>query len=295
MRETGDLRVLLGDAVARVDHDQAHIRALDGELCAHDGEFLDAVVHAGLAADAGGVDKDVFAVFILKAGVDAVARRTGDVADDDALFAEDEVHERGLADVRLADDGDAGVVRVRVGGVLGRKMLQAGVEQVARAVTVHGGDGDRIAEAEGVKLIDAGIDRAGGVHLVDGQHNGLFRAQEHIGHLLIGGGHAGADLGDEHDDVGRVDGKLRLLAHEQQDLIVGARLDAAGVDDVERAAAPLALGIEPVARDAGRVLNDGQAAAAELIEEHGLADIRPAHDRNQWFGHDHPSLWGLYL
>ena len=174
-------------------------------------------------------------------------------------------------------------------------MLQAGIEQVARAVAVHGGDGDRVAEAEGVKLIDAGIDRAGGVHLVDGQHNGLFRAQEHIGHLLIGGGHAGANLGDEHDDVGRVDGKLRLLAHEQQDLIVGARLDAAGVDDVERAAAPLALGIEPVARDAGRVLNDGQAAAAELIEEHGLADIRPAHDRNQGSGHDYPSLWGLYL
>ena len=53
-------------------------------------------------------------------------------------------------------------------------MLQAGIEQVTRAVTVHGRDGDRVAEAEGVKLIDAGIDRAGGVHLVDGQHNGFF-------------------------------------------------------------------------------------------------------------------------
>ena len=295
MRETGDLRVLLGDAVARVDHDQAHIRALDGELCAHDGEFLDAVVHAGLAPDTGGVDKDILAVFVFKAAVDAVARRAGDVADDDALFAEDEVHERGLADVRLADDGDAGMVRVRIVRILRREVLQTGVEQVARAMAMHGGDGDRIAEAEGVKLIDAGVDRAGGVHLVDGQHNGLFRAQEHIGHFLIGGGHAGADLGDEHDDVGRVNGELCLLAHEQQNFIIGARLDAAGIDDVERAATPLALGIEPVARDAGRVLNDGQAAAAELIEEHGLADIRPAHDRNQWFGHDHPSLWGLYL
>ena len=295
VREAGDLRVLLRDAVARVDHDQAHIRALDGELGAHDGEFLNAVVHARLAPDAGGIDKDIFAVFVLKAGVDAVARRAGDVADDDALFAEDEVHERGLADVRLADDGDAGVVRVRIVRILGREMLQAGIEQVARAVAVHGGHGDRVAEAEGVKLIDAGVDRAGGVHLVDGQHNGLFRAQEHIGHFLIGGGDAGANLGDEHDDVGRVDGELRLLAHEEQDLIVGARLDAAGIDDIERAAAPLALGIEPVARDAGRVLHDGQAAAAELIEEHGLADVRPAHDRNQGSGHDYPSLWGLYL
>ena len=174
-------------------------------------------------------------------------------------------------------------------------MLQAGVEQVARAVAVYGGDGDRVAEAERVKLIDAGIDRAGGIHFVDGQHDGLFRAQEHIGHFLIGGGDAGADLGDEHDDVGRVNGELCLLAHEQQNFIIGARLDAAGIDDVERAAAPLALGIEPVARDAGRVLDNGQAAAAELIEEHGLADVRPAHDRNQGSGHDYPSLWGLYL
>ena len=88
VREAGDLRILLRDAVARVDHDQAHIRALDGELGAHDGEFLNAVVHARLAPDAGGIDKDIFAVFVLKAGVDAVARRAGDVADDDALFAD---------------------------------------------------------------------------------------------------------------------------------------------------------------------------------------------------------------
>ena len=65
----------------------------------------------------------------------------------------------------------------------------------------------------------------------------VSRARERV----VGGGDAGADLGDEHDDVGRVDGELRLLAHEEQDLIVGARLDAAGIDDIERAAAPLSL------------------------------------------------------
>ena len=103
------------------------------------------------------------------------------------------------------------------------------------------------------------------------------------------------DTLDRPNEMVRAAFELRLLAHEGQDLAVGARLDAAGIDEREFAAAPLAFAVNAVAGHAGRVLHDGQAAAAELIEEHGLADVRPAHDRNQGSGHDYPSLWGLYL
>ena len=59
---------LLGDAVARVYHDEAHIRPLDGELCAHDGELLDALIDLRLAADAGGVDEHEYFESIPYAG-----------------------------------------------------------------------------------------------------------------------------------------------------------------------------------------------------------------------------------
>ena len=59
---------------------------------------------------------------------------------------------------------------------------------------------------------------------------GLRAAQEHAGHLLVGGGEAGLDVRDRKMITVRVlDGDLRLLAHEGQDLTVGGGLDAAGV------------------------------------------------------------------
>ena len=73
-------------------------------------------------------------------------------------------------------------------------------------------------------------------------------------------------------------GDLRLLPHEGQDLVVGARLDAAGVHQVEDPVAPLAGGVDPVPGHAGGVLHDGQPLAAQLIEQHGLAHVGAAHD-----------------
>ena len=89
--------------------------------------------------------------------------------------------------------------------------------------------------------------------------------------------------------------ELRLLAHEQQYLAVGHRLDAAGIDYIKFSAAPLALGVEPVARDAGRVLNYREALSDKAVEEHGLADVRPAHYCNKRSCHIFPSYLYIYF
>jgi len=94
MRKTGNFSVLLGHALARVYHDYAHIRTLDCHLCAHNGEFLDPLVYPALAANAGSVDKNIFSVLIIYLRVHRIARRAGNVADYDALLAEDMVNER---------------------------------------------------------------------------------------------------------------------------------------------------------------------------------------------------------
>ena len=108
-------------------------------------------------------------------------------------------------------------------------------------------------------------------------------SQQHIRDLLIGSRQAGLHIRQENDDVRVLNGDLRLLAHERQDLIVRARFDTAGVHQTEFAAAPLALAIDAVARDARRILDDGEPLADELIKQHGLADVRPSNDRNQRF------------
>ena len=90
---------------------------------------------------------------------------------------------------------------------------------------------------------------------------------------------------DQHDDVGVVNGDLRLAAHELQDFVVVPRLDAAGVHDGELPAVPVAVGVEPVTGDARGVLHDGQALACQFIEQHGLAHVGASYDGYHRFCH----------
>ena len=150
-------------------------------------------------------------------------------------------------------------------------------------MAVDGGDGDGIAQTQIVEFID--VRAAALVHLVDSQDHRLAAPLEHGGHLLIGSGHAGLDVAEEHDDRGVVNGDLGLRTHEGQDLIVRPGLDAAGVDEGELPALPVALPVDPVAGHAGSVLHNGQAPADDLIEQHGLAHIGAAHDGDDRFRH----------
>ena len=133
-------------------------------------------------------------------------------------------------------------------------------------MSVNGGNGNGIAKTEVVKLVKVGIDLAGGVHFIDCQNDGLSASQQHVGDLLVGGGESRLDVGEEHDDIRMGNGDLRLLAHKGQYLVVRARLDTAGIDEAELSAAPFALAIDAVARNARRVLHDGKTLSDKLIE-----------------------------
>ena len=94
VREARDLRILLGHALLRVDHDEAHVRTVDGHRGAQHAVALDHVVDLRLFAHAGGVDEDILALLVFKVRVDGVARRARNIADDHALGAENAVRQR---------------------------------------------------------------------------------------------------------------------------------------------------------------------------------------------------------
>ena len=214
VRLTGDLGVLLGDALCRVDHDDADVRTLDREQRTHDRELLDLLVHLALFADAGGVDEGKLAVRVVYVSVYAVARRAGNVRDDDALLAQHAVEQAGLADVRLADQSNADTLVVLFLLVCRREMLVSRVEQLTHAVAVQSGDAERLAQTEIVELIKFRRRIARLVAFVDREHDRLARAQQHGRYVLIGGGNAGAQVSDEDDDICMRDRGLRLKAHE---------------------------------------------------------------------------------
>ena len=134
-------------------------------------------------------------------------------------------------------------------------------------MAVDGGDGDGIAQAQVVELVEIRVRQAGGVHLVHRQNDGLAAAQQHIGHLMVRGSDAGLDVCQKHDDRGVLHGDLRLLAHKAQDLIVGPGLDAAGVHQGEGPAVPVRLPVDAVPGDAGGILHDGQPFSDQLVEQ----------------------------
>ena len=170
----------------------------------------------------------------------------------------------------------------------GGEVLETGVQQVAGAVAMDSRDSDGIPQSQVVELIKVRVRDTSGVHFVHCQHDGLAAAQQHVGHLLVRGGEARADIRQKDDDSGVLDGDLGLIPHEGQDLVVGPGLDTAGVDKGEGPAVPVRLPIDAVPGDARGVLHNGEALSNEFVEQHGLAHIGPAHDGDDGKGHGYP-------
>ena len=77
-------------------------------------------------------------------------------------------------------------------------------------MAVDGGNGNGVTQAQVIKLVD--VRALALVHLVHRQHHRLAAPLEHGGNLLVGGGHAGLDVAQEHNDRGVVNGDLGLRA-----------------------------------------------------------------------------------
>ena len=150
---------------------------------------------------------------------------------------------------------------------------------------MHSRDFDRVAEAERIELIALRVHAAGLVALVDRQHHRLFRPLQHRRDLRVRRSQADRHIDDHHDDRRRLNGDLRLPAHEFQHFAARTRLDAAGVDEQEAPPVPLAVAVDAVARDARRILHNGHPPPGQFVEQQRFAHIRPPHNGDNGFCH----------
>ena len=165
------------------------------------------------------------------------------------------------------------------------KILKNAVEQVACAVAVDRRDRDRLAQTEVVELIKLHRRLSDGIALVDTEHHRLAGLLQHLRHVCVGGDHAAFEVGDKNNGGCGVNGELCLPAHLREDHVVALGLDAAGVHHHRRVAAPLGLAVNTVARDARRIVHDGQPLSDQFIKQGALADIRSADNRNNGLCH----------
>jgi hypothetical protein len=185
-----DPEVLLGQRLAGVDEDDRDLGLLQRGLGAQHRVVLRPGCLVRTAPDPGGVDEPPGLAAELDQLVDRVDRGAGDLVDHRAVLAGDLVEQAGLADVRLAQQRDprGSAEAAPASGRLGQRR-EHGVEQVAAAAAVQGGDGVRLAQAQRPQPRGVGLGTRV-VHLVGGEHHGLAGAPEHLHHGLVGVGRA---------------------------------------------------------------------------------------------------------
>ena len=231
-----------------------------------------------------GVNEVEYSVFILNSRINGISRSTRNIGYDNALLAAHTVNNRGFSGVGLTDDGDLDAALLLLALLPIGESLTAGVQKVARARAVDGGNGHGIAiKAQLVELVVFVGKITHAVALVDAGDDGLAALLEHDGDIAVGGGQTRADVAHEDDDVGIVNGDLRLHLHLCQNDIVGLGLDASRVDEDELAAVPFGLAVDAVAGDTGGVLHDGATLADELVKQGGFAYVGSSHNGNDGF------------
>ena len=143
--------VLVGQTDRAVDHEQRHVGAVDGAHRTDEAVVLHVLVNLAFAAQARRVNDAVLLAVVNNHRVDGVARGARHVRDDGAVVVGEAVGERGLARIRAADDGDVDDVLVVFfileAAIDFAQVIDYLVEQIARAMTVRGGDGERVAQA----------------------------------------------------------------------------------------------------------------------------------------------------
>ena len=281
--------VLGQDAGRRLHDQQDRVGPLHGFDAAQEAEPLQPVTGGGSAADAGRVDQHHRQAVEAEHRVHRVPGRSGDVADQGALVAEQLVEQRGLPDVGAAHDrepGDALLVRA-LDRRLGKGLEQA-VEKVVDPDAMLGGDEQHLLEAELEDLVPEVL-LARDVGLVGGHDHGPPGAPQELGDVAVDRGQALADV-EQEDDRARLFDRDPGLGFDVglAELPLGrpaVQLQPGRVDDRELMAKPLADAVEAVAGKARGGVDDRLPPADQAVEERGLANVGPADDGDDWAGH----------
>ena len=201
--------------------------------------------------------------------------------DDHALAAEERVDERGLADVRAADDGEPDEVLVLLGCVLGvGRDLEQAVEQVAGPETLGGGHRQRLAEAEAVEVVDE-HEVARRVDLVRGDHHRQLAAAQDLRDLLVARAQRprarrppAARPGRRRSPPAPGPGSRRRAGPRPRGRRRRCRSASAGGRST-RCVSSLRSRVIP-----GRSCTTASRDCGEPVDERGLADVRVADDRD---------------
>ena len=146
--------------------------------------------------------------------VNGISRRARDIRNDKAVLTDYFVDYRGLARVRLSDNGNLYAVVLLVLAHSIGNVFEHLVKQVARSASVYRGNGDRLAiKAKLVELVKFKRRSANGIALVYTRDDRLSALFEHDGYVAVVRGKTCANVTHKYDNVSAFDSDLCLKTH----------------------------------------------------------------------------------
>ena len=94
MDKTCDLGILLGDTLGGINHNEADIAALDGHGGTENTVLLNVLIHLGLFAHAGGINKNILTVLVFNKRIRCISRCARNVGNNHSVFAENGIDKR---------------------------------------------------------------------------------------------------------------------------------------------------------------------------------------------------------
>ena len=155
------------------------------------------------------------------------------------------------------------------------------IQHLSQSHAVGGGNGMWISDSQVIKFIHIRHVLIKAVHLVHYKDDRLVRTAQHVSHLGIRIHQPLLHVHHEQDHIRRIDGDLGLLPHLRKDDVRAVRLNSPRIDQGEHPVQPGHIRINPVSRDSGRILHNGNPLSRQRVEKRGLSHIRPSHH-----GHD---------
>ena len=132
----------------RIQQKYNHVGAFNGLKRLNNGELFDCLKHFAFAAQTSGIDQSVIAILILELDLDGVARGSGHVKSDQAIFADQRIDQRALACVRTAGDRNFNLVfeiLFLIDFLFGREGFKNQIHQGFNTFAVCCGNGVRLA------------------------------------------------------------------------------------------------------------------------------------------------------
>ena len=151
---TGNLGILFRKALCGIDQNQADIRPIYRHIGTQHAIVLDALCNLCLFPDSGGVNEGESALFVFHNGIRCITCCPCHIGNDNTFLSGDAVDQRGLAHVRLTDNGNLDVILVVILRILLRQVFIEGIQHIAGAVAMCRRNGIGIADSQIIELIE---------------------------------------------------------------------------------------------------------------------------------------------